>query len=77
MLDDLLRIVQTYSPERNATISELFDGIIGALYEAREELDFAQVPRRGAWGSPTAKAFTDSLKTTFQRAIAINQRRRG
>lgn len=70
MIEDLLKHIQTYSVQKDAKASEMFHGLVAALYEARELLDFVHVQPRGRWGSPTARAFPIALKNAFQRAIA-------
>lgn len=70
MLEDLVEHVQTYSEQGDAKASEVFHGLVLALYEAKEFIDLADVPSRGRWGTPTAKAFPVALKNAFQEAIA-------
>lgn len=70
MVEALLSYVQTYSVQKDAKASELFHGLVLALYEAREHLDFSNVQPRGRWGTPTAAAFPTALKNAFQAAIA-------
>ena len=70
MVEALLNYVQTYSVQKDAKASELFHGLVLALYEAREHLDFSTVQPRGRWGTPTAAAFPIALKNAFQAAIA-------
>jgi len=77
MLEELVEHVQKYSPENDARTSEVFQGIIGLLHNAMQELDLAQLPRRGAWGSVTAKNFPGGLSEEFEEAIlkaAANRR---
>jgi hypothetical protein len=75
MVDELLEYIQTYSGQKDTKASEIFHALIAALYEARELLDFSNVPPRGRWGSPTARAFPVALKNAFGAAIAAWQRR--
>jgi hypothetical protein len=74
MIDEILDYVQTYSVQTDAKASEVFHALVLALYEARESIDLSDVPPRGRWGSPTAKAFPISLKNAFQEAIASQYR---
>jgi hypothetical protein len=70
MVDEIIDYVQTYSVQKDAKASEVFLALVLALYEARESIDLSEVPARGRWGTPTAKAFPISLKNAFQEAIA-------
>jgi hypothetical protein len=70
MIDEIIDYVQTYSVQKDAKASEVFHALVLALYEARESIDLSEVPARGRWGTPTAKAFPISLKNAFQEAIA-------
>ena len=72
-----MEFVCTYSPENDARTSEVFQGIIGLLHGAMDELELADVPRRGAWGSVTAKNFPGALGEAFERAILRSARNRG
>jgi hypothetical protein len=77
MLEELVEYVQEYSPESDARTSEVFQGVIGLLHNAMDELDLSELPRRGAWGSVTAKNFPGALSECFERAILKAARRRG
>ena len=57
MFEELIEHVRTYSPENDARASEVFQGVIGLLHSTMNELELAELPRRGAWGSVTAKNF--------------------
>ena len=70
MVDELLDYVRIYSVQKDIKASELFHGLVLALYEAREHLDFSSVQPRGRWGTPTASALPIALKNVFQTAIA-------
>lgn len=48
MFEELIRHVQTFSPEGDTRTSEVFQGIIGILHSAMDELDLAELPRRSA-----------------------------
>lgn len=77
MLEEVVEHVRTYSPESDARVSEVFQGIIGLLHGAMEELDLSSIPRRGAWGSVTAKNFPGALGEAFEQAILASARKRG
>ena len=69
MVEQLLDYVQTYGVQKDLKGSELFHGLVLALFEAREHIDLSRVQPRGRWGTPTAQALPIALKTAFQKAI--------
>ena len=77
MLEELVEHVCRYSPENDARTSEVFQGIITLLHNAKDELELAELPRRGAWGSVTAKNFPGSLSEAFEKAVIRSAQRRG
>ena len=70
MLETLLDDVQTYSAEKKTGMADIYEALILAVYEAREECDFSRIRPRGRWGTPTAAAFRVELKNALQRGIA-------
>jgi hypothetical protein len=77
MFEELVKHVQTFSPEGDTRTSEVFQGIIGILHSAMDDLDLADLPRRGAWGSVTAKNFPNALGGAFEQAIVRAAKKRG
>jgi hypothetical protein len=71
MFNDIVEFVQRYSLQGDAKASEIFDAVVNVLHDAKEELTFHDVPRRGKWGTPTAKAFPTALGNAFARAISV------
>ena len=69
MAEELLDLVRDESGQKDAASSEMFEGLVLALQEAKPHLVLNSVPPRGAWGSKTARAFPVSLKKQFIRAI--------
>ena len=69
MVDELLDYIRTYSVQKDPKASELFHGLVLALYEAREYLDLSNVQPRGRWGTPTASSFPIAIKNAIQAAI--------
>ena len=69
MLDEIVEHVRAYGQEPNVRVSEVFQGIVGLLHGAMDELDLSGLPRRGAWGSVTAKNFPAALSEAFGDAI--------
>lgn len=70
MFEEIVDYVQRYSLQDDAKASEILDAMIGVLYQSREEMVFNDVPRRGKWGTPTARAFPAAIGNAFARAIA-------
>jgi hypothetical protein len=70
MVQELLTYIHSMGPQPAATTSEMFQGVIFVLHRAKEFLDLSALPRRGQWGSPTAKAFPIALGQAFAKAIA-------
>jgi hypothetical protein len=71
MFGEIVEFVQRYSLQNDAKASEIFDAVISILHEAKADMDFADVPRRGKWGTPTARAFPTALGHAFARAVAL------
>ena len=70
MFGEIVDFVQRYSLQEDAKASEILDALISVLYQSRDELAFHDVPRRGKWGTPTARAFPTALGNAFARAVA-------
>jgi hypothetical protein len=71
MFNEIVEFVQRYSLQNDAKASEIFDAVISILHDAKEEMGFGDVPRRGKWGTPTARAFPTALGNAFARAISL------
>jgi len=70
MMQDLVLFFSTYGLQKDTSTSEIIDALVTALHEARDQLDLSNVPPRGHWGTPTARAFRTSLKNAIIDAIA-------
>jgi hypothetical protein len=69
MSDDLLDLLRGGSGQRDTKANELFHALVLLVYEARGELDTHTIPKRGRWGTPTARAYPRELANAFLRAI--------
>ncbi len=69
MSDELLALVRSGSGQRDTAPNEMFHALVLLVYEAREELDPHTIPKRGRWGTPTARAYPLELKNAFLQAI--------
>jgi hypothetical protein len=76
MFDELIAYVQTYSPQDDASASEVFQGVLTVLHNAMGNLELSELPKRGAWGSVTAKNFPGALSEAFERAIVHSSTKR-
>jgi hypothetical protein len=77
MLAEVLEHVKNFSPYDVANATEVFQGLLGLLHGALDELDLSELPRRGAWGSVTARNFPSSLGEAFEKAFVRSARKRG
>ncbi len=69
MSDELLDLVRSGSGQRDTKANELFHALVLLAYEARGEVDTHTIPKRGQWGTPTARAYPRELANAFLRAI--------
>lgn len=77
LFEELVDHVRTYSPQGDASASEVFQGVLTVLHNAIGELELSELPRRGAWGSVTAKNFPGALSEAFEKAISRASQKRG
>jgi hypothetical protein len=75
--EDLVTRIQNFSPEFDTRHSEVFQAIIGLLHDCKEDLDLASLPRRGAWGSISARNFVGALSATLEQGIIRAAKKRG
>ena len=66
---ELLFLVQQFGPQFDTKASEVFEALVDLLHESRRHLDFSDVPLRGKWGEPSARAYPQHLKAAFAEAI--------
>jgi len=76
-LDELVQYIRTYSPQTDARTSEVLQAITTLLHNAMHELELAELPRRGAWGSVTAENFPAALGDALELAILRGAQKRG
>lgn len=69
MSDELLELICSGSGQRDTKASELFHALVLLVFEVKDELDLHVIPKRGRWGSPTARAYPLELKNAFRRAL--------
>lgn len=69
MSDELLDVIRSGSGQRDTKANELFHALVLLVHEAVDELDVHAIPKRGRWGSPTARAYPVELKNAFLKAL--------
>jgi len=69
MIDDLILLIQGGSGQRDAKVNELIHALVVLAHEVREGIDAYSIPKRGRWGTPTARAFPLEIKNAILRAI--------
>jgi hypothetical protein len=69
MSDELLDIIRSGSGQRDTKANELFHALVLLVHEVKDELDPHAIPKRGRWGTPTARAYPLELKNAFLRAL--------
>jgi hypothetical protein len=74
MIDELLEMIQSGSGQKDASASELMQALVVLAYEAKNELNPYSIPKRGRWGSPTARAFPVEIRNAVLKAILEKNR---
>lgn len=69
MSDELLEVIRNGSGQRDTKASEVFHALVLLVHDAINELEPHSIPRRGQWGTPTARAYPIELKIAFLRAL--------
>jgi hypothetical protein len=69
MSDELLDMIRRGSGQRDTKANELFHALVLLVHEVRDQLELDTIPKRGRWGSPTARAYPLELKNAFLRAL--------
>jgi hypothetical protein len=69
MSDELLDAIRSGSGQRDTKANELFHALVLLVHEVRDEIDPHAIPKRGRWGTPTARAYPLELKNAFLRAL--------
>lgn len=69
MSDELLDVIRSGSGQRDTKANELFHALVLLVHEVRDGIDPHAIPKRGRWGTPTARAYPLELKNAFLRAL--------
>ena len=70
MLDDIVDNVSKYGPQKDVSVSEVFQGLVYALHRSIDDVKLKDVPPRGQWGTATEKSFVYELGLCFEEAIS-------
>ena len=62
MIDELLELIQSASGRRDAMVNEVMHALVVFAHEVKDGIDTYSIPKRGRWGSPTARL----IKFRFQ-----------
>lgn len=77
MSDELLEVIRSGSGQRDTKANELFHALVLLVHEAMDEIDTHSIPKRGRWGTPTARAYPLELKNAFLKALLTKYAERG
>lgn len=69
MSDDLLDLIRGGSGQRDTKANELIHALVLLAFEVKDALDPFAIPKRGRWGTPTARAYPIELKNAFLHAL--------
>lgn len=69
MSDELLELIRGGSGQRDTKANELMHALVLLAFEAKDTLDPFTIPKRGRWGTPTARAYPIELKNAFLHAL--------
>lgn len=77
-LKDLVNLLVDQSKENGITQSDIVQGLIIALHDARFDWDLGGLNRRGQWGTALARSFPYELGRIFGEGIArVQAKKRG
>lgn len=77
MSDELLDVIRAGSGQRDTKANELFHALVLLVHEVADEIDTHSIPKRGRWGTPTARAYPLELKNAFLKALLRKYAERG
>jgi hypothetical protein len=69
MSDEILELIRRGSGQRDTKANELIHALVLVAFEVKDELDPHAIPKRGRWGTPTARAYPVELKNAFVQAL--------
>lgn len=69
MSEELLEVIRGGSGQRDTAAKELVHALILLAHEVVDEIDPHSIPKRGRWGTPTARAYPLELKNAIWKAL--------
>lgn len=69
MSDELLDLIRSGSGQRDTKANELMHALLLLAYEVKDEIDPHTLPKRGRWGTPTARAYPLEIKNALLQAL--------
>lgn len=69
MSDELLEMIRSGSGQQDTKANELFHALVLLVHEVKDEIDLYSIPKRGKWGTPTARAYPIEIKNAFLHAL--------
>jgi hypothetical protein len=69
MSEELLEVIRSGSGQRDTAAKELVHALILLAHEVIDEIDPHSIPKRGRWGTPTARAYPLELKNAILKAL--------
>lgn len=69
MSDELLEVIRNGSGQRDTKANELMHALVLLAYDVIDNIDPHTIPKRGRWGTPTARAYPFELRNAFLRAL--------
>ncbi|ODU00288.1 MAG: hypothetical protein ABS79_03620 [Planctomycetes bacterium SCN 63-9] len=69
MSEELLEVIRNGSGQRDTAAKELVHALILLAHEVIDEIDPHSIPKRGRWGTPTARAYPLELKNAILKAL--------
>lgn len=77
MSDELLEMIRSGSGQQDTKANELFHALVLLVHEVKDEIDLYSIPKRGKWGTPTARAYPIEIKNAFLKAVWKSLREEG
>lgn len=69
MSEELLDLIRSGSGQRDTKANELMHALLLLAHEVKDEIDPHTLPKRGRWGTPTARAYPLEIKNALLEAL--------
>ncbi len=67
--DELLELIRSGSGQRDTRANEFIHALLLLVHEVKDELNPHTLPKRGRWGTPTARAYPLEIKNAILQAL--------